>query len=106
MQSESNFEKKCIRELRLLPMSYWPDKPDAGSIRGTPDRVGCVNTVYCALEFKKSESEALKKTGRIVLQKFVLGEIESAGGFSALVWPSNWELVYDELITYCGLKGM
>ena len=54
---ESTFEKKCIKALRKLDNSYWPDKVDAPSIRGLPDRVGCVYGYYVAVEFKKNAKE-------------------------------------------------
>ena len=94
---ESKFEREAIRSLRTLPNSYWPEKVDALSVRGLPDRVGLVNGMYCALEFKKSEAESKKKTGRIVLQRKTLDEIQKAGGYAAIVYPENWYFVYAEL---------
>ena len=94
---ESPFEKKCIKQLQKLPNSYWPPKSDSVMIRGIPDRVGCVNGVYCALEFKKSEADSRGKTGRIVLQRKTLADIEKAGGFQAIVYPENWDFVFMEI---------
>lgn len=103
---ESKFERMCINELRKLPNSYWPDKTDALSVRGLPDRVGCVDGIYCALEFKQNAAEARRKTGRIVLQKKTLEDIERAGGFTAVVYPENWPFVLMEIesIAYRGLR--
>ncbi len=101
---EAAFERKVRALLKSLPGSYVPDKEISTSQRGIPDIVCCINSVYCALEVKKNEEQALKKTGRIVLQKYTLGDIESAGGFAAIVWPGNLELVMDELRFYCGVN--
>lgn len=101
---ETTFEKKAVKRLRRLPNSWWPDKQQIGSIRGLPDRMGCVNGVFCALEFKINEKEAMKNRGRIVLQKHILKKIEEAGGFGAIVYPANWFLVYEELINFCGVN--
>ena len=94
---EKNFERKFINELRKLPNSWWPDKIESDSIRGFPDRIGCVNGRMCALEFKKNKLEANKKTGRIVLQKYELTQIDLAGGYTAIVYPENQALVMDEI---------
>lgn len=103
---EAAFERKCVDELRRLPNSYWPDKADATSLRGLPDRVGCVNGNYVAVEFKNSRAEASKRTGRIVLQKKTLEEIELAGGYTAIAYPENWGLVFMEIeaIAYRGVR--
>lgn len=100
---EKNFEKRAIQELRSWPNSWWPDKSHAGSVRGLPDRIGCVNGIIVALEFKKTKSEAAKKKGRAVLQRHILDEIERAGGYGAFVYPGNWELVKEEIKDFCGV---
>lgn len=101
---EGKFEKNCIDELRNLPNSYWPDKVDSMAIRGIPDRVGCVCGFYVAIEFKRSEREARRRTGRIVLQKKTLSEIFGAGGFSFIVYPENWDSVYNRIKTLAVLN--
>ena len=69
-----------------------------------PDRIGCINGVMVALQFKRNETEAQKTKGRIILQRYILNEISEAGGYSAIVYPENWFLVYNELIAFCGIK--
>lgn len=91
---ESAFEKKCIKQLKELPQSYWPPKGEPGSSRGVPDRIGCIRGRFIGLEFKKSLREALKTSPRHKLQRFTCDEIQEAGGYSAFVFPENWELVY------------
>lgn len=94
---ESTFEKKCVKELRELPYSYWPDKLEASSIRGIPDRIGCVCGMYIAIEFKKNKEEARKNTGRIVLQKKTLEEIKMAQGLAFIVYPENWDETFQKI---------
>jgi hypothetical protein len=100
---ESKFERGCIEQLRSLPFSYWPDKTRADAIRGIPDRTGCVCGMYIAIEFKRSPSEARKKTGRIVLQKKVLEEVINAGGISFIAHPGNWEDIFNRIQTIAAL---
>lgn len=97
---EIKFERQFIARLRELPKVWAPDKVEDMAIRGYPDRVICVNGRLCALEFKKSKLEANKKTGTIVLQRYELKQIELAGGYTAIVYPENADLVFDEI------KGM
>jgi len=98
---ESAFERRCIEELRKIG-GYWPDKADALSIRGLPDRVGCVMGVFVALEFKKSLAETRKRTGRIVLQEKTLQDIRANGGLAFMVCPENWEQVRTTIILEAG----
>lgn len=100
---ESVFEKKAIQLLRGLPHSYWPDKSPSGSIRGLPDRVGCVNGKYVALEFKRSISEAMKKCERLPLQLHTLHEIDRANGYAVLCYPENWEVVFNRIKELAGI---
>jgi hypothetical protein len=99
--SEINFERRCVTELRKMNNSYWPDKATENAIRGIPDRVGCVNGIYCAIEFKKNIQEARRTTGRIVLQKLELRNIKKAGGYAAIACPENWQDVKAELMYFC-----
>ena len=94
---ETVFEAKCIKALRALPNSHWPDKVDALSVRGIPDRVGCVSGRYVAIEFKKDITEFRKKTGRIVLQKYTLLEISKAGGYTFVAYPDIWPGIFNEI---------
>lgn len=91
---EIKFERDCIKKLRLLPNSYWPDKVDPGSIRGTPDRIGCVNSTYVCLEFKRSMAEMIEESARSNLQEYVLKNVQEAGGFATFVCPETWDRVY------------
>lgn len=97
MQSESEFEKTAVTRILLLPRTFGLPKLEHGSIRGIPDRLFCVNGIFCALEFKKNKKEAMANTGRIVLQKKTINEIRSAGGYAVIVCPENWGDVFFDL---------
>lgn len=94
---ENQFRDRVIRkELDRLPNCYYFIK-EAVSLRGLPDIVGVCNGYFFALEIKRSEAEASKKTGRIVLQRFILEKIEQKGGFACFVYPEVWPVVLDNL---------
>ena len=92
---EKKFEEECIRTLRQLPKSFWPEKLESNCIRGVPDRIGCVNGHFVALEFKRTKEDI--HSSRAKLQGYILDMIEESGGFAAFVFPENWFIVYDEL---------
>lgn len=94
---ESKFEKKFIDRLRLLPNSWWPPKPDVTTIRGNPDRVGCVNGLLVAIEFKKSYAAYVRGSTSSNLQEYTLREIRNAGGYGVFCFPENAEEVYEEV---------
>lgn len=73
---------------------------EAGAVRGIADVIGCINGKYFALEVKKSESEARKQTGRIVLQRYRIAKIREHKGFACFVYPENLEEVIKELENY------
>jgi hypothetical protein len=101
---ESVFEKKAIKILRSLPHSYWPDKSPSGSIRGLPDRIGCVNGRYVALEFKRSMKDAMKHCERLPLQLHTLNQIDAANGYAVLCCPENWHIVLAHVKEMAGVK--
>lgn len=63
------------------------------SIRGTPDKLLCIDGVFVALEFKRTQGTLEK------LQRHKLRKIQAAGGFAYMVTPENWEQVYAALLT-------
>ena len=97
---ESQFQKKVKSELDTREKLYYFVK-EAGSIRGISDIVGCYNGHYFAMELKRSESEARKNTGRIVLQRYTLRQVSIAGGFGYIVHPQNLQEVLQDLDSRC-----
>jgi len=59
--------------------------------------MGSVNGRFFAWELKRSEAEARKKTGRIVLQKHILEKIHKSGGVAEVVHPGNLDMCYQHL---------
>lgn len=83
--------------IKGIPNSWFFIK-EAASIRGIPDVIGLINGKFVALEFKKSVSEARKKTGRIVLQRYNIGIVNKCGGYGTFIYPENFEDVYSHLL--------
>jgi hypothetical protein len=85
---ESKFQQQVKNRLKKLP-NTWHFTKEAKSLRGLPDIVGVCNGVFFGWELKRSESEAHKSKGRIVLQRHILKLIRSCGGVGELVYPEN-----------------
>lgn len=71
---------------------------EAKSLRGYPDIIGCYKGRFFGWELKRSESESRKTTGRIVLQRHILTQVQRAGGIGELVHPDNFEEKLAELL--------
>jgi len=97
-QKESDFHNFVHRELNKIGVFF---KKEALSIRGLPDEIGVANGYFVAFELKRSHRAAQKKTGRIVLQKHRLKQFREAGGFAHLIYPENWNEIYESLCLYC-----
>ena len=92
MQPETKFFKKIDLQLKKIPRSFWTNIQQV-SIRGTPDRYGCINGHFVALEGKRDE-----KAKRSSLQVYNVNKIRWAGGFADFIYPQNFDKVYDELV--------
>jgi hypothetical protein len=90
---ETLFEEKVRDDLALLK-GGWFFKLMAGSIRGLPDRVGCLKGRFIALELKVGPNRADK------LQGWTLGKLKAAGAYTAVVTPENWGKIYAELQSF------
>lgn len=95
---EHKFQKQVKKRLTELPNCYQFTK-EAASLRGISDIIGCCNGRFFAWELKKSEEEANKKTGRIVLQRYHIDLVKKAGGIGRIVHPGNLESCLKELWT-------
>jgi len=94
---EKDFARQVDRDLRHLQNS-WFFNCNQLSIRGLPDRIGCVQGVFIGLEIKRSDSESRRATGRICLQRHRMNQISGAGGFSMIVHPDNWKGIFETLL--------
>ena len=89
--SERIFREKCDKLLAKLPNSWW-ESIQQKAIRGTPDKIGCVNGHFVAIEFKAC------KTAKVApLQKRKRDLILLAGGRAYICYPENWDVIYEEL---------
>ena len=88
---ETTFRKRVIPSLKTLPNTViFPIQQV--SISGTPDLLLCINGHFVALEFKKDAKARVTE-----LQKYNLNRIIKAGGFSFVVFPENWQDVFNNL---------
>ncbi len=94
---EHQFQKLVKSRLKLTPDLYHFTK-EALALRGLPDIIGCYRGRFFAWELKRDVKEASKKTGRIVLQRYILGLIRKAGGIGEIVHPGNFEAKLQELL--------
>jgi len=96
---EHKFQRLVKMRLKSTP-ELWHFTKEAASLRGLPDVVGLYKGRFFAWELKKSRSEANKKTGRIVLQRYILEQVRKAGGLAELVHPDNFEEMYRNLLSF------
>jgi hypothetical protein len=91
MQPETKFKIKFMKELEEIPNSHF-EKIQQRTIRGTPDLLGIVNGVCCALELKVGDNRT------DALQVYKLKAWTDCGAYTAVVDPTNSHLVIAELI--------
>lgn len=89
---ERAFRDRFTKRLSQLPNSWW-ESIQQKTIAGTPDKLGCVNGRFVALEFKASATANVSK-----LQEYKLQLIAAAGGMGMLVCPENEEEVFSLLL--------
>ena len=88
---ETVFKEKIRPRLEALGVVY---KIQSETIRGIPDFLICINGHFVALELKKDMATPPDK-----LQMYNLAKIEKNGGKAYLVYPENWDRVYNTLLT-------
>jgi len=88
-QPERIFGEKVDRGLDQLPNTWYENIQQVG-IRGTPDRLCCINGHFVALELKVN----YKATP---LQQLKLNKIQKAKGHAFTVNPHNWFCIYKKL---------
>jgi len=82
--------------LDVLPGCYYFVK-EALALRGIPDIIGCYKGQFFAWELKRNRSESRKKTGRTVLQRYIIKLVRKAGGIGEFVYPENFEDKFHDL---------
>lgn len=96
MQSETSFKIRIRPQLNAIPNSWWT-KTQQRSLRGTPDFLGCVNGKFVALELKRSAKEKPDP-----LQAYNLQKILAANGLAFVVFPENWDEIFNTLTALAG----
>lgn len=91
MQPETRFKTRIMPLIKALPNTV-AFKIQQVAVRGTPDVLLCIAGVFVALELKRDAKAPIT-----ALQKLKLERIAGAGGVARVVYPENWELVYNEL---------
>ena len=87
MAEEKNFEnrvKKFLKEQGAWFIKYWGGAAFTKS--GVPDLLACVNGHFLGIELKASNGKASE------LQLHTLKQIDKAGGFAILLYPSDYEV--------------
>lgn len=88
---ETKFKEQVFRTLNGFD-KIWYEKIQQTSKRGTPDVVGCLDSMFFALELKKSANESPSGAQRLKILR-----IKAAGGFAELAYPENWEEITEKL---------
>lgn len=96
---ERDFQKVVLRDLKQIPNLYC-HKAMAGSIRGIPDIIGCVNGMFFGIELKRSKTTKADK-----LQIYTGMQIAKAGGLALVAYPENWDKIKEILQRYAGEKS-
>ena len=88
--TETQFKDKVMKDLKTIPKSkFW--KIQSVQIRGIPDILGVVNSMFIGIELKVARGGVTK------LQQYNLDRIREAGGAAWIVYPHNWGYVRESL---------
>ncbi len=88
---ETLFVERARYKIELIPNS-WFEKIQQKTIHGTPDFIGCINGLFIALEFKVGKNVADP------LQEHKINKILACNGRAYVVYPENFNEVYQELL--------
>lgn len=94
---EHKFQRQVKSRLTEID-GLWHFTKEAASLRGIPDIIGVYRGHFFAWELKKNAQETRRRTGRIVLQRYILQQIRKAGGTAEFVCPENFEDKLQELL--------
>lgn len=89
---ETVFRAKVDVRLKSIPNS-WFESIQQRAIHGTPDKIGCVNGWFVALEIKADENSPVT-----ALQEHKLMKIADANGMGVVVRPSNLDNTIEMLM--------
>lgn len=80
---ETVFRAKVQAKLDLLPNSWW-ESIQQKTIQGTPDKLGCINGYFVALELKATPYDVASPLQLLKIQRIV-----DAGGVAFIIHPGN-----------------
>lgn len=101
MKPETKFRiNRVDPRLKKLPNS-WFESIQQKSIRDTPDKIGCINGRFVALELKASDKAVIRPT-----QTLKGSMISKAGGVWFRVYPENWDEIFNILQGMANGKGI
>lgn len=94
LKPEAKFYQRVKRDLEKLPHTYfW--KTHELSRRGLPDVVACIYGRFIALELKAEKGRPS------VLQLAEIDRINAAMGTARVVYPEEWDGIYQDLVEFC-----
>lgn len=91
-KKETLFRRKADKLFESIP-GIWLESIQQKSIRGTPDKLGCLKGFFIAIEYKTTTG------GLAALQLYKLNKIRDAGGLAFKVDESNLESIYNFLLS-------
>lgn len=97
MSKEHKFQHQIRSDFTKIE-GLWCFSHEALSVRGIPDIIGVYRGQFFAWELKKNLQETRRRTGRIVLQRYILGQIRKAGGIAEFVCPENYQDKLQQLL--------
>jgi hypothetical protein len=89
-KNETLFRKRVVRDLKLLDNCVIFSIQQR-AIRGDPDLLICLNSLFIALELKDEEGECS------ALQEKRLSDVSEAKGIALVARPSNWKKCFEML---------
>lgn len=88
---ETLFKEKVLKKIRTIPRSWFEKIAQVSSV-GTPDIIGCVNGMFVAIELKVGNNKVSD------IQAYKLAKISSANGMAFVMYPENFQEIYDKLL--------
>lgn len=93
---EKNFQARVNKKLKTLKRTWFVKVSDRVK-NGIPDVLMCIDGTFVAMELKRSGAHSATP-----LQRHTLAQILDAGGRTYLVYPENFDLVFEELVEMAG----
>lgn len=89
---ETKFRENQVEPFLKTLNNSFDESIQQQAIRGTADKILCINGIFIWLELKKDRHEKLKG-----IQKLKLRQVRQAGGVGIVAYPENWSHVKTRL---------